>query len=341
LALAGLAEAAPAVNLELVAESERRWTGVAVSRQGRTFVNFPRWSAEVPVSVAEWVEGELQPYPSEEWNRWSPEIDPGERFVCVQSVTVDDEGFLWVLDPANPWMQGVIEGGPKLVKIDLERDEVVRVFRFDSKVAPSGSYLNDLRVDTATGTVYLTDSGTGALVVLDEATGGSRRVLAAHPSTLAEEIRITIGGRGWVTPDGSTPRVHADGIALSPDRRYLYYQALTGRSLYRVPTEALRDSERSPEELGQLVEKVAESGVADGIAFGPGGHLYLSALEDNAINRLTPEGKVETVVRDSRISWPDSFAVPADGSIYFTTAQIHLGADPPEPFRLWRLTDLP
>jgi len=33
------------VRLVEVATSERRWTGIAVSRQGRLFVNYPLWEA--------------------------------------------------------------------------------------------------------------------------------------------------------------------------------------------------------------------------------------------------------------------------------------------------------
>ena len=41
------------------------------------------------------------------------------------------------------------------------------------------------------------------------------------------------------------------------------------------------------------VEVVTKSGVSDGLVFDENGYLYLSALEENAINRLTPEGELE------------------------------------------------
>ena len=303
---------APGTQLELVAESDRQWTG-----------------------VAELVDGEPVPYPSEAWNQWAPGKDPKTHFVCVQSVTVDDRGNLWILDPANPGFQGVVPGGPKLLKVDLAADEIVGTWRFDETVAPLNGYLNDLRVDTGRGVVYLSESGAGALVVLDTKTGRSRRLLADHPSTKAEPVDLVIGGTPWKR-GGETPQVHADGIALSPDRAWIYYQALTGRTMYRVPTERLRDESLSAAGLAASVERVAESGVSDGIAFGRDGNLYLSSLEEDAINRLTPAHVRERVVHDARLAWPDSFAVAKDGWIYVTTAQIHRGANPPEPYRLWR-----
>lgn len=322
--------------LELVAESNRQWTGVAVSPEGRIFVNYPRWSDDVPVSVAELVDGKPVPYPSDAWNAWAPGKDAATHFVCVQSVTVDDQGFLWILDPANPLFAGVVTGGSKLLKVDLAKDEVVATFRFDETVAPPNSYLNDMRIDTDHGVVYISESGAGAIIVLDTATGTSRRLLADHPSTKAEPIELVIGGTPWKR-GGKTPQVHADGIALSPDRQWVYYQALTGRTMYRIPTAVLRDESLSADAVAGSVEKIVESGVADGILFDRDGYLYLSSLEEDAVNRLTPDHSRELVVADPRLAWPDSFALAKDGSIYVTTAQIHRGANPPEPYRLWRI----
>jgi hypothetical protein len=73
-----------------VATGERQWTGVAVSAEGRVFVNFPRWQTKVPVSVGELdEEGNIAPYPNEEIKGWSEGDDPTKKFVCVQSVYVD------------------------------------------------------------------------------------------------------------------------------------------------------------------------------------------------------------------------------------------------------------
>jgi hypothetical protein len=46
-------------------------TGVTVAPDGRIFVNFPRWTEDTPVSVAELMpDGSTKPYPDEEWNPW-------------------------------------------------------------------------------------------------------------------------------------------------------------------------------------------------------------------------------------------------------------------------------
>jgi sugar lactone lactonase YvrE len=314
-----------------VATSDRQWTGIAVSKTGRVFVNFPRWSLEVPTSVGELnSEGDVEPYPNEELNGWKVGDVPIEKFVCIQSVHVDQKDRLWILDPANPMLQGVLPGGPKLLRVDLETNEVVRSYHFFDEIAPDGSYLNDVRIDTSSETAFITESGLGAIVVVDLESGDTRRLLSEHPSTKAEKIEIVIGGKPFPAA------VHADGIALDQEGGWVYYQALTGKSLYRVPVGALRDTALAEEELGSQVELFAESGVADGLLYGPGG-VYVSALEEGSIKLVTDDRKIHTLVEDPRIIWPDSFALGADGSVWFTTAQIHLGPNPTTPYRVLKI----
>lgn len=326
------------VELATVAESSQQWTGVAITFDGRIFINFPRWSDAVPVSVGELqADGSVKPFPNVEWNNWAPGKDPKRHFVCVQSVYVDSDGALWILDPARLRLQGVVKNGPKLIKVDLKRNQIARVIGFDETVAPPRSYLNDVRVDTKTSTAYISDSGLGAIVVVDLETGRARRLLADHPSTKSEDIDVVIDGKPWRRPDGSKPQVHCDGIALHPTGKYLMYHALTARTLYWIETKWLRDLAAKPSQYWDRIERVANTGPVDGIMYDPKGYLYLSCLEENAIKRLTPAGEIELLVKDPRIQWPDSFTIPPDGRVLFTTSQINLGPNPKTPYRLFEL----
>jgi hypothetical protein len=56
---------------------------------------------------------------------------------------VDDQDALWVLDPASPKTEAIVEGGPKLVKIDLTTNKVVQTITLDENVEPKRSYLNE------------------------------------------------------------------------------------------------------------------------------------------------------------------------------------------------------
>ena len=108
LALTGAAVAQPSGRaLTQVAQFDHQVTGVAVSADGRRFVNFPRWTEDTAVSVAEVMkDGSLRPYPDARWNAWrnarSSELAVADHFVCVQSIVPDGRGNLWVVDPGAP-----------------------------------------------------------------------------------------------------------------------------------------------------------------------------------------------------------------------------------------------
>ena len=124
-------------------------------------MNFPFWSDDHTLSVAESIDGQPKPFPDEAWNAKSG--PPENRRICVQSVVVDNQGALWILDPASPKTEGVVKGGPKLVKVDLSTDKVVQTIPFDDTIAPPRSYLNDVRTGTKSGHAFITESGTEQL----------------------------------------------------------------------------------------------------------------------------------------------------------------------------------
>lgn len=341
--------------LQQVAKFEHQVTGVTVSERGRIFVNFPRWTEDAPVSVAEVLkDGSLRPYPDERWNAWRnvrrDELDPAQHWVCVQSVVADGRGSIWVVDPAAPAVDGLVPRGPKLVRIDLATDRVAQVIPFGQDVAIPGSYLNDVRFSNDGKYAYLTDAGQrGALVVVELASGKARRVLDGHPSTQPEKgVVVRTDGRPLRYPDGRPVLFAADSIALSSDGAWLYWKPLTGTTLYRIATAALAGRGLAGEDVGGQVQPYGQVGPTDGLWIGRGGDtLYLSSIEDNAIKarRLSqgPDGAVRTVVRDPRLRWPDTFSQGPDGALYVTSSRIQdsaffdRAAPLALPTQLWRL----
>ena len=333
LATASMAQqsAAPSqgpARLQPVASFEHQVTGVTVSKEGRIFVNFPRWTEDAPISVAEVTsDGRIKAYPDDAWNSWRNakkyQISAADHFVCVQSVVADAYGNLWVVDPAAPATAFIVPGGPKLVRINLKTNKVAQVIRFDETVAPQGSYLNDVRFSPDGRHAYLTDAGaTGALVVVDLQTGQARRVLHAHPSTQPEkDVVVKTDGQALRQPDGRKVEFAADSVALSPDGRTLYWKALTGRTLYRIATEALENPLLSETDLAARVERVAETEPTDGLWIDGRGRLYLSAIEQDAV-KVREGDRVTTLVRDERLRWPDTFSEGPDGTVYVTSSRI-------------------
>lgn len=235
-----------------------------------------------------------------------------DHFVCVQSVTVDPQGFLWVLDPAAPGNEFIKPGGVKLLKIDLATDRVAQVIAFDAVAAPQGSYLNDVRVSPDGKYAYLTDSGRrGALLVVEVATGQARRVLDGDPRTQPEPGVVPMAdGHEMRRPDHRIPAFAADGIALDAKGEWLYWQALVGRTLYRVPTSALLSPDA---DVGAAVEKVGITNVADGLWIDGQGYLFVTDPAANAVRMRAPDGTMTVVAQDARLRWPDSMAEGADG----------------------------
>ena len=357
--------AAPTGTLTKVASFDHQVTGVTVSKDGRIFVNFPRWTEDTEVSVAELKDGKLVPFPDAAWNSWrnarKDEVTAKDHWVCVQSVVAGPNGNLWVLDPAAPAMAALVPGGPKLVEIDLKTNQPARTIAFDESVAPQGSYLNDVRFSPDGKTAYLTDSGAkGALVVVDLDSGRAHRVLDGDPATQPDKsVTVTYDGKPLRRPDGRGVEFAADGIALSPDGKTLYWQAIKGKTLYSLPTEtlagsittALMPTALADKSVAGRIETIGENGPADGLIIArKDGRMYVTSPQDDSIKvrDLSAKDKpLSIVVQDKRLRWPDTFAEGPDGTLYVTTSHIQDSAfykpDAPAalPTELWSFKPAP
>ena len=359
----GPAASSPAggTGLTKVASFEHQVTGVTVARDGRIFVNFPRWTEDAPVSVAELKDGRVTPFPDAEWNAWrnarKDEVSPKDHFVCVQSVVADGQDRLWIVDAGAPAMAAVVKDAPKLVAIDLKTNRVAQTIAFDEAVAPQGSYLNDVRISPDGKTAYLTDSGAmGALVVVDIDSGKARRVLDGDPSTQPDKsVTVSYDGKPLRRPDGRGVEFAADGIALSGDGKTLYWQAIKGKTLYSLPTDALTGWATAaivPEALTDRtlrgkIATVGDNGPADGLIISRhDGRMYVTSPQDNAVkvrDLSKADAPVSVLVQDPRLRWPDTFGEGPDGTIYVTTSHIQdsafykEGAPISLPSELWSL----
>jgi sugar lactone lactonase YvrE len=306
-------------------------TGVAVSKQNRLFVNFPRWGDPVEFTVAEVRNGRTVPFPDLKTNEVNEE-KPSETFVSVQSVVCDEMDRLWVLDTGSINFGPVRRGAPKLVAYDLTNNAMVKKIMFPENVCLPTSYLNDVRFDLkrgAEGMAFITDSsdkGPNGIIVVDLASGKSWRKLNDHASTKAEQNFVAlVEGEPLMArpPTGREAymKVGADGIAITPDGKTLYYCPLAGHHLYSVPVDALADENARAE---KSVQDLGDRGFAsDGLECGKDGRLYLTDYENNAIRRMTEPGQYEFVVRDPRMIWPDSLAFGGDGKLYVTANQLN------------------
>lgn len=308
-------------------------TNAAVSPRGRLFGNFPRWTDVPTPSVGEaTADGGFTPFPGGTWNEWQPGLSPDERFVCTHGLHADRDNNLWVIDDASPHHGNMIEGGAKLVQIDLETNCVRRIYALGPDLAPPGAVLSHLRVDPRF--LYVTDSGFGVIVVIDRASGRGHRVLEGAPCARADRsITPVIHGQPMRHPNGRVPVINLSHLELSPDGAWMYFTPLFGPTLWRVETKYLHDS-RLAREAAARVEAVVRIPPVTGITSDAAGTLYFSALTEDGVLKMGADRKLQTVIRDDRISGPNEGSIGPDGCYYFPNSQAPRVNRPYEVFRI-------
>jgi len=301
--------------------------GIGVSQEGRVFASAPAAKSGNRLVEVDAKTGAVSPSPNHDRNAGGTGSD---KWDVVQAMYVDRADHLWVLDVGS----GAIP--PKLVEFDLGDNQVIRNYGFQGTVSPlaggCGSphdSLNDVRVDLVHGYAYLTNCGiNGSLVVLNLTTGASRNVLVNDRSTdAAPGQHLLIRGQPAIRKDGTVAVIQADGIALSPDRKWVYYRPLTDHNYWRVPTAALIDARLTPAELAKKVQYLGTGALTGGLIEDRQGTLYGGDLEHGSIvaMRLDPAtGRLTSrlFARDQgRLSWADGFAI-SGGYLYVSDSHL-------------------
>jgi sugar lactone lactonase YvrE len=302
-------------------------TGVAVSKEGRLFTCYPLWPGPHKYDVVEILpDNQVKPYPNETMNSWKQGDDGKNKWVCVQAVYVDDENYLWVVDPACPNMEQVYDNSFKLVKFNLATNSIEEVYRFDD-VLSNQSYINDVRVDTDRKVAYLTNSNEGGIVVVNLETGTIRELLRSHYSVKHDpSFKLIVDGKEF-KKNGKPVHLQSDGIALTPDGEWLYYKPLTDNKLYRIRTKFLRYEELPEDKLNAAVEDLGTFSVTDGMIFDKHSNLYLGDYQNYKMVKIAYGHKEEDVVADERLIWPDSYAISEDAYLYISCSQINKQPD--------------
>ncbi|WP_341535123.1 L-dopachrome tautomerase-related protein [Acetobacter sacchari] len=298
------------------------WNAVAISAD-RVIVAGPRWTGFHGPSVAILTkQGALQAFPTVEWNGWKPGLDATKHFVNVNALHIDPEGTLWVVDTGTPQFGGpTLVNGPKLVRLDPQTGNVLRIYPLGPDVAPRGSYIDDIRFNGPHA--YLTDAGKGAILVLDIATGVCRRVLDGVPATQARPERpIVMEGDVVKTSNGAPLLVNADPLEVSPDGRFLYFGPLEG-PWSKVPTALLDNPATPAATLAASVEPWADLPPIGGSAMDARGALYFTALKDKTVYRRDPDGRITPLVSDDRLNWADAPFLTHDGQLWLPVAQLN------------------
>lgn len=328
--------------------------GLKFDSAGNIYVTTARWGgADMPGTVSKLVKSgdsyELAAFPSAELNS----VANPKGLKAVLGFEVDENDVMWLLD------QGHIAGAPsgpgdeKLVLWDIKANKEVQRLEFGPELSDKKcSFLNDVVVDNEAGFAYIADSGIfsdplcGGLIVYDRKANTARRVLNASKFTNDEaQFSFAINGR-QVLKNGRM-RTGADGIALSGDKKTLYWTNLTGNTLYSLPTALLRDATVSEAELeGAVRVEVVLPSNTDGLTADKAGNVYLTALQLNGVLKWdTNLRRLTQVAYHPEMVWPDTLAWAPDGTLHVISNHLHLWVDgdmnfkdPAVPnFTIWRL----
>lgn len=306
-------------RLEQVATSPRVWNGITVSHDNRLFASLTQ-SEGAGLQLAEVINNQLKAFPDDSWNQWNAN-DPEHHFYHVNALRIGPDGDLWVMDSGNKGIgtgDQAVTGGAKLVHISLATGKVMNSYVFKAPTLQPTSYLDDVRFNG--DFAYITDPGAVGLVVLNLKSGKSWRVLDNHPLSIDHQP-IYADGKKLILRDGREKRVGLDQLEVSPDGKWLYYQAIPG-PLARIETRYLNDSALSAAEVAKHAEKVRETWSTGGTAIDAEGNIYASDINTRSIKRIAPDGKVTTVVQDPRLIWIDAMWV-SDGALWMPSGQIN------------------
>lgn len=306
-------------------------SGIAVSSDNRVFLGFPRHADNhTSYALAELVNGVPVPFPNKEYIY--PSSKPyAEWLVSPHGMYIDKNDVLWVLDDGKRAGQKEIPlGAAKVVAIDIKSKKILHTLIISKPVLSDDAHYNDLRIDLThgkNGTVYIANSGFEerySLIVLDVASGSVREVLLNHYSTSPQPGFMTFLEGKPLTYDfkkQTFPNGGADGIALSPDSKKLYYTTISGRKLYSIDTSLLSDFETTQQQIADAVTYEGEHPACDGLAEDEFGNIYFGAFEQQSIVMRSNGGNYSLMAHDTEnFVWPDGLAY-RNGYVYVTLGQ--------------------
>jgi sugar lactone lactonase YvrE len=314
--------------------------GAKVDSKGTIYVSTARWGGkEIPATLSKLVkkgkEWKLQPFPNKALN----DINNPKGLKAVLGFEIDRNDVMWILDQGHVSGQPSGPGDEKLIGWDLKTGKEVARYEFTEQDSDRKcSFLNDVAVDNDAGVVYISDSGIfcsplkGGILVYDIKANKAKRVLSAPEFVNDEVFTFKINGRNVLKDKDGKPngmKTGADGIALSGDKKTLYWTNLTGNRLLSLPTALIRDFSQSEEAVKKAVKVEATlPSNTDGMTADRDGNLYMTALMLNGLmKRDVKTGQISTFVTDKNISWPDTLSWGPKGSLYLVSNNLHLWVD--------------
>ncbi|MDH5476545.1 MAG: major royal jelly family protein [Cyclobacteriaceae bacterium] len=293
-------------SLQIVFEYDEPLGNIAVSKNNRLFFTVHPESWPDKNKVMEVIDGKACPYPNQEFQ--------STQYQTVLGITIDNQNRLWVVDHG---FHGF--GIAKIMAFDLTHNKLVYTHIFKSNIAQKGSFFNDLQVSSDGRYVYIADFSfirkNPSLVVHDTYTQLSKRHLENHYSTTAKDYIIQTEEKDMIFFGLVTLKPSIDGIVVDREGEYVYYAAMAHDKLFRVSTSFLHDFSR--DDIWKNIEEIGTKPLSDGLSIDTLHNIYLADVEHNGIARLSPDGKLTTIIKDKRIRWADGLSFGGNGYLYF------------------------
>ena len=315
-AMAGFFGNLTAAEIELFAKLslETPPGNIAITPDGRIFLSVHGFYGQ-PIKVVELLENGLtRPYPSKRW-AYEP-TDGSVGLYGVLGINSDSNGILWMLDTSSSTHAG------RLIGWNTRLEQLHRIIYLAKPIISDHSFLNDFAIDPENKAIYVADTSTQSIIVVNLLTGQARRVMEDSKFTKAQDLDMIIDGKR-VEMNGQPARLGINPITIDSKNEYLYWGAMSGTTVYRIRTDYLNDARLTDLELIGYVEKYGEKPISDGITIDDGGNIYITSITDDSIGAVQPEGSYQTLFQDDELSWPDGFAVGPDNYVYVTINELH------------------
>jgi sugar lactone lactonase YvrE len=202
-------------------------------------------------------------------------------------------------------------GSKQFIVWDTKSEKELKKISIPDNVVKPTSFLQDFIIDEKNNRVIIADMTQGdlksaaesAFIVIDTETGAAKRMAEKHASMMPD-----FEGGFALNP-----------IAIDPNNKWVYFGALHGKKVYRVPAKSF-DNEAS---LNADIEYYAPKSYSDGIAVDNHGNVFVTNIEQNELGLTNSKDGFKTIASlPEGQTWPDGLWLK-DGFLYSTVDQLN------------------